>query len=85
MKKSGISRVLVVVIIVAFLVVGFAGYNIYKSDGDEGVVTEDSLMVEEYPVESSQDVQAMEDELNLTDLGQELDTTELEADLQEIQ
>lgn len=85
-KQTGFSAVEVLIILVALGVIGFAGWRFYEAGRDPVAQPSGSVVQqEEAPqVESTEDLQEAEEYLESADIDEELDTSELDAALEQI-
>lgn len=88
--QNGFSSIIVLVALVATAVIGFAGWRVYDNNNQarntsmtNAVVT--TPQAQNSSIETAADVAAAEQELGTLNIDAELDTTALEADIQQLQ
>ncbi|MCU0667223.1 MAG: hypothetical protein MUF85_01220 [Patescibacteria group bacterium] len=86
-KQAGFSHLVLILLIVSvFLAVGFVGWKVYDSQKVEAPVTNSETTTQsDKPVESSEDVADLENELNNIPIDSELDSAEIDQTVSDLQ
>lgn len=86
-NNKGISHLLILVVILFVGVVGFAGWRVYTSENNKNNQTSNqpAPTVKQDEVQNAEDVNKLKKEAESTNIEGDLDSSELDTDLNELQ
>ncbi len=89
-QRNGFAATSIILVVLLVAVIGFAGWFVVRNNSSDDAASEvstqssEQAQVQSVPIESSEDIDAAVSELESTPVDTDLDTTELDQDIQAV-